>query len=124
MSTYKNPVPGILGYGFYGPVGPKGRTDRCTFAFSGSEFVVISVSAGNKTVPATRLVGKVARTPHGNEMAATWGAEHWTNEARTISEHLRKWAALEEKAGHAGKALILGAAATFFEGVIPAAQAS
>lgn len=124
MSTYSNPVPGILGYGFYGPVGPRGRKDRCTFAFSGSEFVVISVSAGNKPVPVSRLVGTVCTTPHGEEMASTWGAGHWTNEARTVVAHLRKWAAIEEKKGNHGKAVILGAAASYFEGIIPAEQAA
>lgn len=110
----------VIGYGFYGPVGPKGRTDRCTFDVHGTGFAVKSVSAGMKVVPVARLAGAVAVTPHGDEMARTWGAEHWTAIPRTIPAHLRKWAALEAKAGHAAKATLLEAMATFFEREIPA----
>lgn len=110
----------VIGFGFEGPVGPKGMTQRCTFAFDGSQFLVASVSAGMKPVPVSRLVGAVCVTVAGSERAKTWGADHWQAQARTVPAHIRHMIVACKLTGD--QLALLSAMATFFEAAIPAAQ--
>lgn len=107
----------VVGFGFSGPVGPKGRTDRCTFDLVNGLPAVVSVTAGMKVVPLSRLVGAVCVTVAGAERAQTWGADHWQAQARSVPAHLRHMA----KACHVSteQAAVLEAFAAHFERVIP-----